>query len=180
MAQDTQGLTNHKKRQNALERLDELEKAVGSIETYLKNLFSHMQKSFGEIQDENRLNSNILEALADVLGRGVVEDKLKERHIEKLEKETVALQEALDKQVEDGNFRAIETVKEDACLVVASNTGPDGKVLYPTKVFNDISEYLESVKKELVGKTVGATIKAEDGTVVTVLGIYERVEKEQP
>jgi hypothetical protein len=138
-----------------------------------------MRKSFGEIQEENRLNSNILEALADVLGREVVEAKLKERHIEKLENEAAALQQALDKQVEEGNFRVIETVKEDACLVVATNTGPEGKVLYPSKVFNDISEYREDVKKELVGKAVGATIKADDGTVVTVLGVYERVEKEQ-
>lgn len=179
MTQNKEGLTNHKKRQNALERLDELEKAVEGIETYLKNLFNHMRKSFGELQEENRLNSNILEALADVLGREVVEAKIKERHIEKLEREADALWEALDKQVTEGNFRAIDAVKPEGCLVVASNVNADGKVLHPSKVFNDISEYREDVQKLLVGLSAGATVRTDDGTTVSVIGVYERVEKEQ-
>lgn len=178
MTQNTQGLSNHKKRQNALERLEELEKTVSGIENYLKSLLGHLRKSLTDLQEDVQASGNVIEALADVLGRETVEAKVKERHINKLEAQAESLQKSLDKQLEEGAFRAIDAVKEDACLVVVSETTAEGKVLHPSKLFNDISEYPEEVKKDLVGKTVGATLNTKTNSVITVLGVYERVQEE--
>ena len=162
---NTQGLTNHKTRANALERID-------ALETSYRALGLSIRESLKKIIERVELNEKILEAVTEILGQDIIESKTKELHVSRLEAQVAEVKTAVDKAAGEGRVLPLEAVQADNCLVVTEARNANGVVMHPSRIYNDISEYNEEPQKLLVGKKVGDVVELNDKSTVKVLEIW--------
>lgn len=160
-----QGMTNHKTRANALERIE-------ALETTYRVLGTQIRDALNKLSERLTLNEKIMNAVTELLGQEVVENKVKQHHIEGLEAEVARVSEAVQKAVDSGRILPLDSVKTENCLVVTQSHNADGKLQHPSRIYNDITEYVEEARNLLIDKVVGDKVELSDKSVLTVLEIW--------
>jgi hypothetical protein len=165
------GLNNHKKRLNALERLDALENQFGALNEELSKYLTQLQAGLNKRLEliENALNAAIIE-----IGVEKVQITAQRLHKEKLEVELQKNTKDVEDAVTAGKFTVGDTVTENS-LVVGSEKDKDGVQKLPTKMFLSFGQFTDEVKAKIKDKIIGDVVDLTDGGTFEVLEVYNPI-----
>ena len=162
------GMDNHKQRQNIIERVD-------TLETAYRALVAKTQDTFNKLIEEINTNYKWLEAVTEILGKDIIESKVKEIFVNRCEAGVAEQEDMLTKALTEGRL-AVNAAVEPGNLLVVREKNAAGEIKHPSKIFQFVGTFQENVINLLLGKAVGDTISLENGDTLEIVGIYKQIE----
>lgn len=186
MNKKTDGLGNNAKREDALNRIGNLEKAFQQLVPALEKSFKKAQEDNNEMSGAIDNLDRVLTALIEVVGKRLggsdepslldqVKEVVKNNRIKEIESEAAQSDANLKVAVAEGKLIAAEAVKNENDILVTTQTNDKGEVLHPTRAFLTLGQFNPGVKELLVDKKCGDVITLPTGGSVTILEIYNIV-----
>lgn len=169
----TKGANPQQKQMGAFQMLQALEKRVDALDEFKVDVLRAMKHTFVVVEQRLQNLEDILEAVVVMLGRELVEKKVQDLHIEKLETRAAADKIALELALKEGRVAPSDVVGEKS-VVVGSEVDRDGVPLHPLRV-QQLWQAIQSpeMKEKLLGKKVGDVIETSIGTKFTVNEVYD-------
>lgn len=170
------GITNHKQRATALERLELLE---AQMQVLAKNL----QGIFNNLTEEHTNTNRVLAAATEIIGRQAVQDKAKEMRITELETQADQNDKNMEESVKMGTVKPIdEVIDSETVVVVVQEKDKEGNTKYPTRSYSNLAAFEDKIKASLIGKKPGdvLTVEDSDGVTLTLLKVYDVVPPPPP
>jgi hypothetical protein len=180
---EKQGMTNSKKREEAIDR-------IGNLEQGLAKLVETINNSFKQItQDNTNISSSIhdfylvMQAMMEVLGGTdtkfafSVREALQRLKIAELEGKAEKQLAELKIMETEGKVIKVLSIDSDNDFVISSQKGEDGSQKYPTKAVGIVGMFIPAVKELLMGKKPSETLTLPTGGTLEILEVYRLVEK---
>lgn len=174
-----EGLTNNKKREDALFRIYNLEqgfaKLVESVNESFKQIATDNTSINNHIKDFDLVIQSMMEVLdgSEKKFSPAVAEVLKRLKIAELEAKSEKQLAELKVMETEGKIIKTDAVTSDNDFVVTSTKGEDGSQRYPSKSVGIVGMFIPSVKELLIGKKVNETIAIPTGGTLEVLEIYK-------
>lgn len=144
-----------------------------------EQMAADINKAFSEINEQVTSMGRAVTALVELTGKDdVLAEVARQRRVE-LAEESAKVGEAVAAAVAKGAMEAVATVEQPSDLVVSTETGADGTVKMPERIYSPLHAYREPANTLLVGKAVGDVVTLPNGDTVTVREIYRTVPKER-
>lgn len=145
-----------KKTANALDRLDELEKA-------LPNIVAGVNNSLQQAQQQLQAQSEILDAVIQALGMDTIQNIMAQNRVARAEAQMEADKKGIADALAAGQIKP-GTEVSDVSIIVGKEIGTDGTVRTPGRVQLPFIRVGEQFKALLKGKKVGESIDLPNGS----------------
>ena len=175
-------LTNHKQRENALERISNLEKfsakVVESVDGSFKTVAKDLQDCNSNIEGLDRLIRAIIEVSGPEFNTKVTE-QIKATRIAELEAQSASSAASVKMYVAEGKLKVADTVLNDTDILIVTQKDGNGDLKYPVRNHLALVQFIPAVKELLMNKKVGETVSLPDGGTVEILEVYEVVPQDE-
>lgn len=156
-------LANTRRIKNAMERLDDLEKAVTMV-------MGLIDRELGTVVTQVNALSEVINALTDVVGM----DKVQAVLTKKAEEKRDAEQKQIDENVASGRIVKADKVGPNS-IISYEERDPDGKLRIPGKFFKNVATLAADAKNLLRDQLEGFEAGIGNGATMKVLEIWDIV-----
>jgi hypothetical protein len=183
----TDGLSNNKKRNEAITAIGQLAKALQELQHAQSKLAGLTQTAVQGIEERVENSSIVIQAILNTIEedyevkpgqpRNPLNEKVAENakkiRIKLVEDESAQQGEAVLKALAEGTLIKEETAKENTLLVTTIKKG-DGSQTYPTKNYTPFASLKPEIQAAAKDKKVGDIIElpTEGGGTMEIIGIY--------
>jgi hypothetical protein len=189
---EKQGLTNAKARNDAVDRIGQLEQMMAKVVESVNNSFQQIAKDNASIMDTIHNFDLVMQAMMEVLdGSAVldgtekkfsnsVSDALKRLKIAELEGKAEKQLAELKIMETENKIVKTDTITSDNDFVITTTKDEKGQQRYPTKSVGIVGMFVPAVKELLINKKAGETLTLPTGGTLEVLEVYTIVPPSEP
>lgn len=176
------GLSNHKKREDALERISNLEKFSAKIVESVDNSFKTVAKDIQDCTSNIEGLDRLIRAIIEVSGpdfQTKVTEQIKTTRIAELEAQSASSAASVKMYVAEGKLKVAEEVLNDTDILVVTQKDENGELKYPVRNHLALVQFVPAVKELLTNKKVGETVSLPTGGTVEILEVYAVVPQDE-
>ncbi len=160
-----------KKTANALDRLDELEKALPQIVAGVNN-------SIQQLQQQHQTSIEILDAVIEALGQETIHGIMAANRTKRAEQQAEAEKQGVADALAKGQIK-VGTEVSEVSIIVGKEVAADGSIRMPGRIQLPFIRVGDQFKALLKGKKVGESIDLPNGSgKFEVVEIYDVVPPE--
>ena len=163
------------------ERLVNIEDFLTELHAGHTRLVEGVQKGIDQLQFVNSKTAEVVEGIVTALGEDFktkLNDAIKVNKAARDERVAAVQKQQVADAVKANKLKSVDTVSE-LCLIVGREI-KDDKVVPPGYIQEEWAKLDESLKPQLLGKTVGTIVTTLTGSAFEVTEVYEPVYEEVP
>jgi hypothetical protein len=153
--------------------------SVKDIESQLPRIVAAVNNAFRQLDKRMEEQDEILQAVAEVVGRDQVQEAVNRRQAEREKAQLEAAEAQLKSQLEAGTLVLSTVITEDS-LLVGVEYDEAGKPVGMGRVQVPVAKLTPELKAEALGKGPGHKISTPAKTQFEVLDIYEKAAPPAP